>query len=85
MGGRQTTGAPSETGSSRENGPLMSPELIGILGVGAAVIAVVFAVWRDVRTDVRHLTSRVDHLTERVARIEGVIEGVLGNRTQPPS
>lgn len=63
----------------------MSPELIGILGVGAAVIAVVVAVWRDVRTDVHHLTNRVDHLTERVARIEGVIEGVLSSPTQPPS
>lgn len=59
----------------------MSPELIGILGVGTAVTAV----WRDVRTDVRHLTNRVDTLTERVARIEGVIEGVLGSRTQPSS
>ena len=63
----------------------MSPELIGILAVGAAVIAVVVAVWRDVRTDVPHLTTRVDNLTERIARIEGVVEGVLTSRTQPPS
>ena len=49
------------------------------------MIAVVVAVWRDVRTDVRHLTNRVDNLTERVARIERVIEGVLGSPTQPPS
>ena len=63
----------------------MSPELIGTLAVGAVIIAVVVAVWRDVRTDVRHLTTRVDNLTERVAKIEGVIKGVLTSRTRPPS
>ena len=63
----------------------MSPELFGILAVGAAVIAVVVAVWRDVRTDVRHLPTRIDNLTEDVARIEGVIECVLTSRTQPSS
>ena len=62
----------------------MSPELIGILAVGAAVIAVVVAVRRDRRTDVRHLTICVDILTEGVARIDGVIKGVLTSRTQPP-
>lgn len=63
----------------------MSPELFGILAVGAAVIAVFVAVWRDVRTDVRHLPTRIDNLTARITRIEGVIEGVLTSRTQPSS
>lgn len=37
---------------------------------------------RDIRQDVRSLADRVDGLTERVARIEGVIEGVIGSRSQ---
>lgn len=55
----------------------MSPELIGILSVGVALGgilgAMIMALWRDVIS-----------LTERVARIEGVIEGVLNSRDGPP-
>ena len=56
----------------------MSPELIGILSVGVALGgilgAMIMALWRDVIS-----------LTERVARIEGVIEGVLRSRSGPNS
>ncbi len=55
----------------------MSPELIGILSVGVALGGIlgtmIMALWRDVTA-----------LTERVARIEGVIEGVLSSRNGPP-
>ncbi|MDE2867546.1 MAG: hypothetical protein OXR64_09940 [Chloroflexota bacterium] len=37
----------------------------------------------QLRQDVHALAGRVDVLTERVSRIEGVIEGVLSSRTSP--
>ena len=56
----------------------MSPELIGILSVGVALGGIlgsmIMALWRD-----------VNGLTERVARIEGMIEGVLSSRSGPPA
>ena len=55
----------------------MSPELSGILRVGVALCGIlgsmIMVLWRDVNS-----------LTERVARIEGVIEGVLNSRSGPP-
>ena len=56
----------------------MSPELIGILSVGIALGGIlgtmIMALWRD-----------VSGLTVRVARIEGVIEGVLSSRLRQGS
>ena len=48
----------------------MSPELIGTLSVGAALAGILGSMLTALRRD-------VNGLTERVARIEGVIEGVL--------
>lgn len=55
----------------------MSPELIGIMSVGAALGAGLGSMVMTIRRD-------VIGLTERVARIEGVIEGVLNSRDGPP-
>lgn len=58
----------------------MSPELIGILAVGAALAGVTVASWRDIRADMHKLDERLSSLEravatlgERVARIEGVL------------
>ena len=84
----------------------MTPELIGILAVGATMIGLLLALWRDaradtqalrveVRTDNQRLRTEVNAglaevrsgladmrkdlqaLTERVSRLEGVIEGLF--------
>lgn len=56
----------------------MSPELIGILSVGVALGGILGTMIMALRRD-------VTALTERVVRIEGVIEGVLSSRNGPPS
>ena len=55
----------------------MSPELIGILSVGVALGGVLGSMLMTLRRD-------VNGLTERVGRIEGVIEGVLSSRSGLP-
>lgn len=55
----------------------MSPELIGILSVGVALGGILGSMIMSIRHD-------VNGLTVRVARIEGVIEGVLSSRSGPP-
>ncbi len=81
----------------------MTPELIGILAVGATIIGLLLALWRDARADTQALRAEVNAgfaevrtdfsqvrgdladvrkdvhaLTERVSRLEGVIEGLFG-------
>ena len=69
----------------------VTPELIGILTVGVAVIGLLLASRRDARADIQALRAEVradladlrkdvQALTERVSRIEGVIEGLLAGR-----
>ncbi|MDE2868247.1 MAG: hypothetical protein OXR64_03735 [Chloroflexota bacterium] len=55
----------------------MSPELIGILNIGVALGVILGSLIMALRRD-------VISLTERVARIEGAIEGVLNSRDGPP-
>lgn len=51
------------------------PILVAIIGAAVAILlglgGLTLALWRDVRTDIRSLSDRVDALSERVARIEG--------------
>ena len=56
----------------------MSPELIGTLSVGVALGVILGSLIMALRRD-------VIILTERVARIEGAIEGVLVSRSGPPA
>ena len=65
----------------------MTPELIGILAVGATVIALMLTFRRDaradlaeVRSDLADLRNDVQALTERMSRLEGVIEGFFAGR-----
>ena len=60
---------------------------VGLIGLGGLTLAL----WRDVRADIHDIradvrrldarldamAARLDALTERVARLEGVLEGVL--------
>lgn len=70
----------------------MSPELIGILSVGAALFiglggliltttarmdARLRADIASLRADVRDLASRVSSLEQRMSRVEGLIEGLF--------
>ena len=65
----------------------MTPELIGILAVGATVIGLMLTFRRDaradlaeVRSDLADLRNDVQALTERMSRLEGVIEGFFAGR-----
>ena len=80
----------------------MTPEVIGILAVGATVIGLMLTFRREaradsqnlraevradmqelreeVRGDVSALRTDVQALTERLSRVEGVIEGLFAGR-----
>ena len=60
--------------------PPMTPELIGILAVGATVIGLMLTFRRDARADLAELRKDVQALTERMSRLEGVIEGFFARR-----
>lgn len=64
----------------------MSPELIGILAVGAALaglvltvggmaVATLRAMRSELRGELRELGARVGALEQRMARLEGLLEG----------
>ena len=38
----------------------MTPELMGILGVGLALAGLLLAAWRDIRADIRAVNARID-------------------------
>ncbi len=63
---------------------VVTPELIGIVTVGVALVGLNLALWRDGKSDIAAVRSELTAvreslvaLRERVSRIEGVIEGVL--------
>ena len=72
----------------------MTPELIGILAVGATIIGLLVTFRRDARAemaelrsdlanlrkDLQALTERVSRLEGRMSRLEGVIEGFFAGR-----
>ena len=72
----------------------MTPELIGILAVGATLIGLLVTFRRDARADmaevrshladlrkdVQALTERTSRLEGRMSRLEGVIEGFFAGR-----
>ena len=76
----------------------MTPELIGILAVGATLIGLLISFRRDTRADIQALRAEfradladvrtnladlrkdVQALTERVSRLEGVVEGLFARR-----
>ncbi len=62
----------------------MSPESITAITVGIALAGLIAGFWRDVRRDMQKLADGVNSLTERMARVEGVIEGVIGRRNSSP-
>ena len=57
----------------------MSSELIGILGVGVALAALMAGLVAWLRANIGRLDKRVTEHGERLARIEGLLEG-LGRR-----
>ena len=67
----------------------MTPELIGILAVGATIIGLLLTFWRDARADIQNLRAEVraeladlrkdvQALTERVSRLEGRVSRLEG-------
>ena len=54
----------------------MTPELIAILAVGATILGVVINGQRAARNDVKDLRTEIGNLRERMARLEGLLEGL---------
>lgn len=71
--------------------PPLTPELIGILPVGATVIGLMLTFRREARADnqalraefhaaLADLRNDMQSLTERMSRLEGVIQGLFASR-----
>ena len=69
----------------------MPPELIGNLAVGATIIGLLLTFGRDARADNKALRAEfradladlrndMQRLTERISRLEGVIQGLFASR-----
>ncbi|MDE0102812.1 MAG: hypothetical protein OXN89_10575 [Bryobacterales bacterium] len=54
----------------------MSAELIAILGVGVSLLGVMLRQGATQRADIGELAKRVSEHGERLARIEGLLEGL---------
>ena len=54
----------------------MSPELIAIVAVGVAIAGLVLAGQRSLRQDIAALRNDVVQLRERIAHLEGLLEGL---------
>ena len=54
----------------------MTPEIIAIVTVGVALAGVILASVRGVRQDINELRGEVGTLRERMAHLEGLMEGL---------
>ena len=54
----------------------MTPELIAIVTVGVALAGVILTSVRGVRQDINELRGEVGTLRERMAHLEGLMEGL---------
>ena len=54
----------------------MTPEIIAIVTVGVALAAVILTSARGVRQDINELRGEVGTLRERMAHLEGLMEGL---------
>ena len=54
----------------------MSPELIAVLAVGVALAGMLLAGQRSTRAEITELRRDVGDLRERMARLEGLLEGL---------
>ena len=62
----------------------MSAELIGILGVGAALLSVGVALGALILAGRRDTAQRLAEMDRRLARVEGLLEGLgLSGRASP--
>ena len=62
----------------------MSAELIGILGIGAALLSVGVALGALILAGRRDTAQRLSDMDRRLARLEGLLEGLgLSGRASP--
>ena len=54
----------------------MTPEIIAIVTVGVALTGVILTSARGVRQDINELRGEVGTLRERMAHLEGLMEGL---------
>ena len=53
----------------------MTNELIAIFGMGVTILGSIGFAWRDLHRDITGVSTRVSSLEQRIARIEGWLEG----------
>ena len=67
----------------------MTNELIAIFGMGVTILGSILFAWRDLHRDITGVNSRVSSLEQRIARIEGWLEGwrapYPSTEKQPPA
>ena len=54
----------------------MSGEIIAILAMGVALAGVILTATRGLRQDINNLCGEVGELRERMAHLEGLLEGL---------
>lgn len=54
----------------------MSPELVAIFAVGVALIGLIVNGQRSARQDIGELRCEIGDLRERMAKLEGLLEGL---------
>ena len=53
----------------------MTNELIAIFGMGITILGSIAFAWRDLHRDITGVNTRFSSLEQRIARIEGWLEG----------
>lgn len=71
--------------NERDRSNVMSPELIGILGVGLALAGLLLRMQHHTDKRIDSLSGEMRGLSERVAKLEGLFEGSGLFRSNQPA
>ena len=54
----------------------LTPEAWTVIGTGVVILAAITASHRQLRVDIKEIQSEVGRLRERMAKLEGLLEGL---------
>ena len=55
---------------------MMTPEAWTVIGTGVVILAAITASHRQLRLEIKEIQSEVGRLRERMAKLEGLLEGL---------